>query len=78
MIEIPKFKEILSALIVAYVSWLSYTVLELTKQNTLIEYKIDRVHEVLQSFSEELSYVSGSRIILMRHVVTDNDTNTSF
>ena len=69
-------KEILSALIVAYISWLSYTVLELSKQNTLLEYKIDRIHEVLQTFSEDISYISGRRHVIRSLYIDTNDTST--
>jgi hypothetical protein len=78
-------KEVLSALIVAYISWLSYTVLELSKQNTLIEYKLDRIHEVLQTFSEELTFVSGRKYIFKISKPIDEtdpfdikDSNNSF
>jgi hypothetical protein len=71
-------KEVLSALIVAYISWLSYTVLELSKQNTLIEYKLDRIHEVLQMFSEDLSLVSGRRYSFKNKNTAYKDSNKSF
>ena len=54
---------IVSSLITVYVTWLSYTVYDLSKTTVLIDYKMNRVNEVLQMFSEEINKNSNDKKI---------------
>lgn len=54
---------IVSSLITVYVTWLSYTVYDLSKTTVLIDYKMNRVNEALQMFSEEINKNSNDKKI---------------